>query len=137
MRKSLAGSLLFFAFVSATYAGEIRIGEERPLTPIGLPGPAAFEQYRPAVASNGRDAVCYGDSTVRAIRLTPVGDQLDLEPFDVAPGVLRGTPSIVPTVEGVDIIYSRYDADNGQAPRAFARSLARLPPLVLRRHAVR
>jgi len=99
----------------------------------------------PAIAWNGAEfvvawtevAVCQGDSTVRAIRLDAVGDQLDPEPFDIAPGVLRGTPSIVPTAEGVDIIYSRNDADNGQAPRAFARSLARLPPLVLRQRAVR
>jgi hypothetical protein len=70
-----------------------------------------------------------------AIRLNANGDLLDEEPFDVVTGVLPIIPTIVPTPEGVDIVYSRYDEDNGEAPRAFARSVARLP--LLRRHAVR
>jgi hypothetical protein len=116
-------------------------------TPFALQPPfvTCTDSSAPAIAWNGAEfvvawtevATCYRDSTVRAIRLNPVGDQLDQEPFDVAPGVLAGVPSIVPTAEGVDIVYSRYDEDNGAAPRAFARSLARLPPSVLRRHAVR
>src|SRR5438270_12237269 len=55
MLKSLAGSLLFFAVVTATYAADARLGVERPLTPIGPAGPAAFQQFFPMVASNGRD----------------------------------------------------------------------------------
>jgi hypothetical protein len=116
-------------------------------TPLAWQPPffSCTDSSAPAIAWNGAEfvvawtelAVCNGGSTVRAIRLNAVGEQLDQDAFDVAPGVLAGTPSIVPTAEGVDILYSRYDQDNGAAPRAFARSLARLPPSLLRRHAVR
>jgi|GEM_PF-2484761 len=76
-------------------------------------------------------------ATLHAIRLNRYGDPLDDAPLDVATGILKTTPFPVLTPDGVDIVYSRIDAANGDAPRAFARSLARLPPAPLRQHAIR
>jgi hypothetical protein len=75
-------------------------------------------------------------ASVRAIRLNPAGDAIDDAPFDVAVDVLGYVPpSVVPTPDGVVIVYSRMDATN-DAPRAFERSLARLPPSLPRRRSV-
>jgi hypothetical protein len=105
----------------------------------------------PAIAWNGAEfvvawieGVSCEKAIVRAIRISRNGDPLDDAPFDVVAGAPFDVPaatdtgtSIVPTFEGVDIVYSHDDEANWDAPRAFARSLARLPPSVLRRHAVR
>ena len=99
----------------------------------------------PAIIWNGSEFVVAwveGESncvpaTMHAIRLNRYGDPLEDAPVDVAEGILRTTPCLVLTSDGVDIVYSRNDAANEGAPRAFARSLARLPPSLLRRHAVR
>jgi hypothetical protein len=97
----------------------------------------------PAIAWDGAEfvvawteGVSCSRTIVRAIRISRNGDPLDDAPFDVATADLAGT-SIVPTSEGVDVVYSHGDEANGDAPRAFVRSLARLPPSVLRRHAAR
>ncbi len=90
------------------------------------------------------------DAAVRAVRLNQFGDPIE-PPFDVATDVslwrpdfetdflaspvLYG-PSIVPTPDGVVIIYSRGDPANGDMPRAFERSLARLQPALPRQRAV-
>lgn len=132
--------------------GRIVAGEAQPrgmiaYTPLEqFPPSELCARNAPAIAWNGSEFVvawaegpdewCVS-ATVRAIRLDPNGELLDQEPFDVVTDVRPVIPSIVPTAEGVDIIYSRNDEDNDGAPRAFARSLARLPPALLRRHAVR
>jgi hypothetical protein len=132
--------------------GRVVAGEAKPwgmiaYTPLeNFPPSELCARNAPAIAWNGSEFVvawaegsdewCVSAS-VRAIRLDPNGELLDKEPFDVVTDVRPVIPSIVPTAEGVDIIYSRNDEDNGEAPRAFARSLARLSPLLLRRHAVR
>jgi hypothetical protein len=126
-------------------AGEVPLSRMIAYTPFeNFPPWERCTRNAPAIAWNGAEFVvawaegsdewCVS-ATIRAIRLNPQGDLLDEEPFDVVTDVLPIIPSIVPTPEGVDIVYSRNDAANGDAPRAFARSLARLP--LLRRHAVR
>ncbi|HXH39710.1 MAG TPA: hypothetical protein VNN08_13860, partial [Thermoanaerobaculia bacterium] len=97
----------------------------------------------PAIAWDGAEyvvawtegAVC-NQSTVRAIRLDRFANPIDAEPFDVAADALSYTPSIVPTADGVVIAYSRNDAANGDAPRAFERSLARIASAPPRRRVV-
>lgn len=132
--------------------GRVVAGEAQPwgmiaYTPLEqFPPSELCARNAPAIAWNGSEFVvawtegsdewCVS-ATVRAIRLDPNGELLDKEPFDVVTDVRPVIPSIVPTAEGVDIIYSRNDEDNGEAPRAFARSLARLPPSLLRRRGVR
>jgi hypothetical protein len=67
--------------------------------------------------------------TMRGIRLDRTGEPIDLEPFIVTPfPVVPFAPALAPTTAGLAIGYSRHDADNGYAPRAFARTLQRLPP---------
>lgn len=92
----------------------------------------------PAVAWDGTEfVIAWIDcgNTLRAVRFNQLGNPIEA-PFDVATGIpsVVMSPSIVPTPDGVIIVYSRNDAANGDAPRAFKRSLARLPPP--RRHVV-
>jgi hypothetical protein len=99
-----------------------------------------FCDFTPAVQWDGAEFVvawigCAG-STVRAIRLSQSGDPIDDEPFDVAVGVLPHVPSIFSTTDGVVIVYSRSDEANAGAPRAYERSLARLPPSLPRHRVV-
>jgi hypothetical protein len=70
------------------------------------------------------------DVRLRAMRVSPAGQPLDAEPFDVATGA-SGTfePSIAVTESGVLIAYSKADTTYGGAPRAYARTLDRLLPL--------
>lgn len=74
---------------------------------------------------------------IRAMRLDIDGQPLDSAPFDVSPsGATTDRPSFAVTSTGVDIAYTRSDERAGGVPRAFARSLDRLPP-ILRGRAVR
>ncbi len=74
------------------------------------------------------------DDAVRAVRLNQFGDPIEA-PFNVAADVYPGLfdpsgpkpPLIVPTADGVVIVYSRNDAASGDVPRAFERSLASPP----------
>jgi hypothetical protein len=75
------------------------------------------------------------DGSARAARMNPFGDAIDLQPIEVSADALAYSPSVVPTPDGVEIVYSRNDADNGDAPRAFKRSLVRLTPQPPRRRA--
>jgi hypothetical protein len=94
----------------------------------------------PAIAWDGTEfVIAWIDcgTILHALRIDQLGNPIDA-PFDVAIGVplvVMG-PSIVPTADGVNIIYTRTDASNGDAPRAFKRSLARLPSAPPRRRVV-
>jgi hypothetical protein len=84
----------------------------------------------PAIGWDGAEHVVAWidcDATLRALRLNPLGSPIE-EPFVVATNVswTSAGPSIAPTPDGVVIAYSRPDATNGNTPRAFERSLARL-----------
>ena len=111
--------------------------------PIGLPrviaGGGVMEVE---IAWNGSEYVVAWSSTtanepqprIRAIRLDASAKPLDDAPFVVSPlGAIRDRPSISVTESGVDIAYSRIEDANGGAPRAFVRSLDRLPPVIVRR----
>lgn len=68
-----------------------------------------------------------GPSRIRAIRLDANGAFLDPAPFDVsAPGAAADKPSLAAVPGGVIITYSRRDSADG-VPRAYARTLERLP----------
>lgn len=101
----------------------------------------------PAIGWDGAEfVVAWTDmcsAVVRAVRLNQFGDPIE-DPFDVAADVLLeisgdillNGPSIIPTSDGVNIVYVRADEANAGAPRAFERSLARLPPSSPRRRVV-
>jgi len=119
-------------------------------TPDGIPlsGPHVIDltptrycgDFAPAIDWDGANFVTAwldcDHSSVRALRLNVAGEPVDDTPFDVAIDALTTIPpSIVPTPEGVVIVYSRRDTITG-LPRAFERSLARLPPQPMRRRGV-
>ena len=67
---------------------------------------------------------------VRALRLNRYGEVIDAEPFELAAGLITpGPPSVTATPSGVVISYTRSDTENGSAPRAFLRTLDRVPAL--------
>lgn len=75
---------------------------------------------------------------IRAMRFDASFRALDAAPITIAAdGSTMASPSIAVTDRGVVIAYSRSTAENGWAPRAFTRSLDRLPPVPIRRRATR
>jgi hypothetical protein len=75
--------------------------------------------------------------TLRGIRLNAHLAPIDAEPFDVADDLSPYPATIIPTESGVLIGYSRVDAANGFAPRAFTRTLDRLGNSAGRRRSAR
>jgi hypothetical protein len=110
-------------------------------TPLTGPRSLIFSNpscvQNPAIGWDGAEmVVAWNDQctrTVQALRLNQFGDAIEL-PFDVATDVLAHGPSVVPTSDGVTILYDRPDETNTGVPRAFERSLARLPPATPRGH---
>ncbi|HEX7681670.1 MAG TPA: hypothetical protein VF713_26350 [Thermoanaerobaculia bacterium] len=98
-----------------------------------------FCVQNPAIAWDGEEMVAAWidecTNTVQAVRLNQFGDAIET-PFDVATDVLSPGPSVIPTPDGVAIVYDRTDETNYGVPRAFERSLARLPPTSPRRRGV-
>ena len=71
---------------------------------------------------------------IRALRLDASAKPIDDAPFFVSPlGATRERPWIDVTPSGVEIAYSRIEDTNAGAPRAFVRSLDRIPPPFVRR----
>jgi len=71
---------------------------------------------------------------IRALRLDASAKPIDDAPFFVSPlGATRERPWIDVTPSGVEIAYSRIEDTNAGAPRAFVRSLDRIPPPIVRR----
>jgi hypothetical protein len=74
---------------------------------------------------------------IRAIRLNANGEFIDPEPFDVTPPfAMPEKPSLAAVPGGVMIAYSRRDPAN-VVPRAYARTLERLPSAAPRRRSAR
>ncbi|PYQ31561.1 MAG: hypothetical protein DMF56_00160 [Acidobacteria bacterium] len=89
------------------------------------------------VAWSGRVA---GETSnrIRAMRVDVNGQLLDASPIAISPlGATTDRPSFAVTSTGVEIAYTRFDEQTGGSPRAFVRSLDRLPAPILRRTAVR
>ena len=115
-------------------------GAPRPnaLPQTNTPGPADID-----LAWNGSEFVAvwttYNGGPIRAMRLDARGNALDSVPIEIAAegSNLYSQPSIAVTDDGVIIAYTRAARENGGAPRAFMRTLERLPPLVPRRRATR
>ena len=113
--------------------------------PIDLPRVIATENAAEVeIVWNGNEYVVAWSGTtrgepfprIRAIRLDASATPIDAAPFFVSPpGATRDRPSISVTQSGVEIAYSRIEDTNGGAPRAFVRSLDRLPPVTGRRRA--
>ncbi len=105
-----------------------------PRSELILSNPSCVQN--PAIAWDGAEmVVAWIDQcakTVQAVRLNQFGDTIE-PPFDVASDVLGHGPSVVPTSDGVTILYDRSDETNTGVPRAFERSLARLPAATPRR----
>jgi len=129
-----------FAYATPTLrdAG-VRVGLERG-SPAGQLLPQSSDVEAVDIAWNGSEYVVvwttrsYG--SIRAMRLDASGRLLDAAPFDVASRGIATKPSIAVTDRGVIIAYSRSDPEAGNAPRAFTRTLDRLP-LLSRRQSVR
>jgi hypothetical protein len=115
----------------------------------GTPLDASFLLTRPGaraadIAWNGSEFVLIwtegvpgGDVKLRGMRLGAHLAPLDGEPFDIADDLSPYAPTVIPTASGVLIGYSRVDAANGFAPRAFTRTLERLGNSVVRRRSAR
>ncbi|HEX7680160.1 MAG TPA: hypothetical protein VF713_18660, partial [Thermoanaerobaculia bacterium] len=54
-RILIVAASLLVAFTGVASSAEVRLGPEKGLTPVGIPGPAFGTQDAPAVASNGHD----------------------------------------------------------------------------------
>ncbi len=63
---------------------------------------------------------------IKGIRLRADGTPIDAVPFNISADGAFAEISLVPTVEGFAIAYSRADATNGGALRAFVRTLERI-----------
>jgi hypothetical protein len=64
---------------------------------------------------------------IQGIRLRYDATPIDAQPFDISPDSATTSLSLAPTEHGFVIAYSRADDTNGGVPRAFMRTLERLP----------
>ncbi|HXH39709.1 MAG TPA: hypothetical protein VNN08_13855 [Thermoanaerobaculia bacterium] len=150
VRMASGAGMVTFVFGGGFVVAETMTDGLQPIGRIVLSSSSSYAEglcaTPPAIGWDGAEfVVAWIDacrSVVRAVRLNQFGDPLE-EPFDVAADVpelysdgYSFGPSIVPTPDGVAIVYSRNDVANGDAPRAFERSLARLPPSLPRRRVV-
>jgi len=109
-----------------------------PLAQTQLPFPAHID-----LAWNGSEFVVvwttYDGGPIRAMRLDTRGNALDSVPIEIAAegSNAYSQPSIAVTDGGVIIAYTRAARENGGAPRAFTRTLERLPAPVPRRRSTR
>ena len=106
-----------------------------PLRDLYRPLPVNGPGFGDIVWNGSEYVVAWIESSqVRAVRLDRSGNLIDAVPFVVCPAAATNhPPSLAATDGGVTIAYSRYDEVHGGAPRAFTRTLERLPRGIKRR----